>query len=217
MNQHPDNSGPGPDDGFDAIINGGYAHTPNTAVDQAQRPGPYGIPAHSIPHKAGLTRRGRVAIGVAAVAVVGSGLIWHQSSTAQDARNRQNAAAQAIEMKKLQLEELRLRNDQKTKDAKAHNSAQAALQASIDKCVKDSQHLVGKGYGSPSKGDVIADCRQQYGDDTSSAGMANAASSSNVTGTNGNGSGINSAGLLGLVAGGGLLVTLAARRGQRTD
>lgn len=214
MSQHHDShhgADDGFDDGFDDVIKAGMG------FDQAERPGPYGIPAHSIPAKPGLTRRGKVAIAVATVAVVGGGLIWHEANTEQAARDQKDAAALAIQMKKLQLEELRIRNDQKSKDAKAHNTAQAALQASVDKCVKDSQHLIGKGYGAPSKGDVIADCKQQYGDDTSSTGMANAASSSTAGSTNGSGAGINSAGLLGLVAGGGFLVAVAARRGKRTD
>lgn len=198
-------------DGFDDVIKAGMG------FDQAERPGPYGIPAHSIPTKPGPTRRGKVAICAVTVVIAGGGLLWYQSNAEQAARDQKDAAALEIQLKQLQLEELRIRNDQKTKDAKAHNTAQAALQASVDKCVKDSQHLIGKGYGAPSKGDVIADCKQQYGADTSGTGMANAASATTAGGTNGSGAGINSAGLLGLVAGGGLLVTLAARRGKRTD
>lgn len=193
------------DDEFDDIIEGGYHNSPYGM--------PTGIPAHSIPVKPGLTKRGKVAIAVASVAVAGTGFFWYQAHTAQVAKDEKEAAALEIQMKKLELEELRIRNDEKVKTSQAETAAREAVQARIDKCVKDSEDLIGKGYGSPSKSDVIADCQQQYSGAADGSDMA-AAGSATTTGNGGGG--INSAALLGLVAGGGLIVAVAANRGKRS-
>jgi hypothetical protein len=194
-------------DEFDRIINPEFPQ--NSGPEYSHTATPYGGP----PVKPGLTRRGKIAIAVAAAAIAGTGFFWYQAHSAQVAKDQKDAATLQIQMKKLELEEMRLRNDQKTKDAVAANSAETARQASIDKCVKDSQHLVGKGYGSPSKSQVIADCQQQYGDTAAGDDMAAAGSATSATGGGGS---INSSTLLGLAAGGGLLVAVAAKRSRRS-
>ncbi|MGJ5899265.1 hypothetical protein ACSCBZ_46110 [Streptomyces niveiscabiei] len=175
--------------------------------------GPYGTPV--VKHKkAGLTRRGKVAIAVAGVAIVGGGTIWFQVHSAAVAKDEKEAAALQVQMKKLELEEMKIRNQQASSDKKAATASAEKIQAAVDKCVKDSAHLIGKGYGSPSRGDVVADCKQQYesvdGSGMEAAGNAQAAG-------NGGGGGINSPALLGLVAGGGLAIAVFARKGKKAD
>ncbi|WP_228449675.1 hypothetical protein [Streptomyces alkaliterrae] len=165
------------------------------------------------PQKAGLTRRGKIAIAVAGVAIVGGGTIWWNVHSASVEADRKEAAALQLQMKKLELEELRIRNEAKAKEDKADQAAAAARQARVDQCVKDLSDLVGKGYGSPSRADVIADCKQQYGEGVNGSDMAAAAAEK---GTNGDGGGINSATLLGLVAGGALVIAVAANKGKKT-
>lgn len=173
--------------------------------------GPYGAPV--VHKKAGLTRRGKVAIAVAGVAIVGGGTIWFQVHSAAVAKDEKEAAALQIQMKKLELEEMRIRNQQASTDKKAATASAEKIQAAVDKCVKDSSGLIGKGYGSPSRGDVVADCKQQY-ESVDGSGMEAAG---NAQAANGGGGGINSPALLGLVAGGGLAIAVFARKGKKAD
>ncbi|MEU4265611.1 hypothetical protein [Streptomyces sp. NPDC025273] len=174
--------------------------------------GPYGTPV--MHKKAGLTRRGKVAIAVAGVAVVGGGTIWFQVHSAAVAKDEKEAAALQIQMKKLELEEMKIRNQQASTAKKAATASAEKIQAAVDKCVKDSSGLIGKGYGSPSRGDVVADCKQQY-ETADGSGMQAAGNAQDASNTGGGG--INSAALLGLVAGGGLAVALFARKGKKAD
>lgn len=174
--------------------------------------GPYGTPA--MHKKAGLTRRGKVAIAVAGVAIVGGGTIWFQVHSAAVAKDEKEAAALQIKMKKLELEEMRIRNEQTSTEKKTETASAERIQAAVDKCVKDSSNLIGKGLGSPSRGDVVADCKQQY-ETTDGSGMEAAGSAQDAS--NSGGGGINSPALLGLVAGGGLAVALFARKGKKAD
>ncbi|MFE4206080.1 hypothetical protein ACFRSX_32825 [Streptomyces goshikiensis] len=175
--------------------------------------GPYGTPVAQH-KKAGLTRRGKVAIAVAGVAIVGGGTIWFQVHSAAVAKEEKEAAALQVQMKKLELEEMRIRNEQASTDKKAATVSAEKVQAAVDKCVKDSAGLIGKGYGSPSRSDVVADCKQQY-ETTDGSGMQ-AVGSTQAAGNEGGG-GINSPALLGLVAGGGLAVAVFARKGKKAD
>ncbi|MFG3157987.1 hypothetical protein ACGF7W_38810 [Streptomyces sp. NPDC048219] len=175
--------------------------------------GPYGTPVVK-QKKAGLTRRGKVAIAVAGVAIAGGGTIWFQVHSAAVAKDEKEAAALQIQMKKLELEEMRIRNEQASSDKKAAAASAEKIQAAVDKCVKDSSDQIGKGFGSPSRSDVVADCKQQYenldGSDMAAAGNAQNAS-------NGGGGEISSPALLGLVAGGGLAIAVFARKGKKAD
>ncbi len=175
--------------------------------------GPYGAPvAHK---KAGLTRRGRVAIAVAGVAIVGCGTIWFQAHSAAVAKDEKEAAALQLQMKKLELEEMRIRNEQASTEKKAAAASAEKIQAAVDKCVKDSSGLIGKGYGSPSRSDVVADCKQQY-ETADGAGMQAAGNAQDAAG-DAEGGEIGSPALLGLVAGGGLALAVFARKGKKAD
>ncbi|MFE1785011.1 hypothetical protein ACFW9F_21155 [Streptomyces sp. NPDC059506] len=174
--------------------------------------GPYGTPV--VHKKAGLTRRGKVAIAVAGVAVVGGGTIWFQVHSAVVAKDEKEAAALQIQMKKLELEEMRIRNEQASIEKKAAAASAEKIQAAVDKCVKDSSGQIGKGYGSPSRSAVVADCKQQY--ETADGSGMQAAGSTQDAG-NAGGGGINSPTLLGLVAGGGLAVAVFARKGKKAE
>lgn len=175
--------------------------------------GPYGTPV--VHKKAGLTRRGKVAIAVAGVAIVGGGTIWFQVHSAAVAKDEKEAAALQIQMKKLELEEMRIRNQQASTDKKAAAASAERIQAAVDKCVKESSGQIGKGFGSPSRSDVVADCKQQYehldGSDMAAVGDARDA------GNGGGSGGVNSPALLGLVAGGGLAIAVFARKGKKAD
>ncbi|MFI6530214.1 hypothetical protein [Streptomyces uncialis] len=175
--------------------------------------GPYGTPVAQH-RKAGLTRRGKVAIAVAGVAVVGGGTIWFQVHSAAVAKEEKEAAALQIQMKKLELEEMRIRNEQTSTDKKAATASASRIQAAVDKCVKDSSGLIGKGYRSPSRGDVVADCKQQY-ETADASGME--ATGSTQTAGDGGGGGINSPTLLSLAAAGGLALAVFARKGKKAD
>ncbi|GGV51258.1 hypothetical protein [Streptomyces spectabilis] len=177
-------------------------------VDPYEDVNAYGTPVAK-PQKAGLTRRGKVAIAVAGVAIAGGGTVWWNVHSAGVEADRKEAAALQVQMKKLELQELRIRNEARAKDEKSDQVDAAARQARVNQCVKDSSDVVGKGYGSPSRSEVIADCKQQYDADADGSGMAAAGSSKDT------GGGINSATLLGLVAGGGLVVAVAANRGRK--
>ncbi|MET9466591.1 hypothetical protein ABZY44_17640 [Streptomyces sp. NPDC006544] len=177
--------------------------------------GPYGTVATY--KKAGLTRRGKVAIAMAGMALVGSGTIWFQVHSAAVAKEEKEAAALQLQMKRLELEEIKMRNDKLAADMKAASASADKLQAAVDQCVKDSSDLIGKGYGAPSKSAVVADCRQQY-EAPAGSDMAVAGSTQDVRNAGGaEGGGVNSPTLLGLVAGGGLVIALFARKGKKAD
>lgn len=176
--------------------------------------GPYGTPVtHS--KKAGLTRRGKIAVAAAGVAIVGGGVIWFQAHSAAVAKDEKEAAALQVQMKQLELEEMKLRNDKALADLQAANDTAAKVQAAVDRCVQETAAHRAAKYGSPSKGAVVADCKQQY-ETVGSAGMA-AAGSSRAASPEGGGDGINGPALLGLVAGGGLAIAVFARRGKKAD
>ncbi|MEU7649897.1 hypothetical protein [Streptomyces huasconensis] len=174
--------------------------------------GPYGTPV--VHKKAGLTRRGKIAIAVAGVAIVGGGTIWFQAHSAAVAKEEKEAAALQLQMKELELKEMKIRNETATTEKKAAAASARKVQAAVDKCVKDSSDLIGKGFGSPSRSDVVADCKQQY--ETADGSGMQAAGSAQDTG-NAGGGGINSPALLGLVAGGGLAIAVFARKGKKAD
>ncbi|MFB6807623.1 hypothetical protein [Streptomyces sp. NPDC056387] len=174
--------------------------------------GPYGAPV--VHKKAGLTRRGKVAIAVAGVAVIGGGTIWFQVHSAAVAKDEKEAAALQIQMKKLELEEMKIRNEQVSSDKKAATASAEKIQAAVDKCVEDSSaDQRGKGY-VPPRSAVVADCKQQY--ETADGFGMQAAGSVQAAGNEGGG-GINSPALLGLVAGGALAVAVFARKGKKAD
>ncbi|MDX3342711.1 hypothetical protein V5N34_37775 [Streptomyces baarnensis] len=185
------------------------------AVSPYAEEGPYGTPVSKHP-KAGLTRRGKVAIAVASVAIVGGGTLWFQAHSAAVAKDEKEAAALQLHMKQLELEEMKIRNNKAVADMEAATASAAKVQAALDRCVKDTFAQVNKEYGTPSKSAVVADCKRQYsapdGSDMAAAGSAR------DTGDAGNGGGgVNSPALLGIVAGGALALAVFARRGKKAD
>jgi len=192
---------------FDQAISG--FHTP---AYQAPDASPYGtnphIPAHSIPTKPGLTRRGKTALTIGSLVLAGGGLItWQHHADA--------AAANALKAKQLQIQQdqINLQKEQAAAkanqaNAKAQQKANAARQKQIDACVADNKGLVGKQLGYQMS-NVIEDCQKQYPDTaTNTADMQEAASSQSTGGST-----INAG--EGLLIGGGFLVAglvFAARR-----
>ena len=174
--------------------------------------GPYGTPV--VYKKAGLTRRGKVAIAVAGVAIVGGGTIWFQVHSAAVAKDEKEAAALQIQMKRLELEEMRIQNAKAADTAKAATASADRIQAAVDKCVKDSLDLIDKGYGASMKSAVVADCKRQY---EVSAGSGMEAAGNAMDAGDGGGGGVNSGALLGLVAGGALAIAAFARKGKKAD
>lgn len=178
-------------------------------------PGPYGTPAQ--PVKPGLTKRGKIAIAVASVAVAGTGFIWYQGQSAQAAKDTKEAAALEIQMQKVELEKLKEVNKATVAQKKEKATEDAARQKFVNACVKADKGLVGKKMGV-TYSSVVGDCQAQYEGGVDGSDMAEAGSVSDAAGTDGGGgAGINSSGLLALAAGGGLLVVLAANRGKKAN
>ncbi|WP_399559262.1 hypothetical protein OH809_44985 (plasmid) [Streptomyces sp. NBC_00873] len=198
---------PAPDDEFDRIIKEFHVN-PSENIDQ----NPYGAPAQ--PSKAGLTKRGKAALGIGAAVIAGGGLIGYQVHSANVAESEAKAQEIALKSQALELEKLRETNRANEADRKARASQEKARQASVDTCVKDSAHLVGKGYGSPSHRDIVSDCQTQYTGPNGGDDMKAAASATDTG--NGSGGGVNQ----GLLVGGGVLVVFlvaAAKKGTRTN
>ncbi|MFF7476660.1 hypothetical protein [Streptomyces sp. NPDC008092] len=169
---------------------------------------PYGNSVQ--PVKPGLTKRGKVAITVAAIAMAGTGFFWYESHAAQAAQDAKETAALEIQMKKLDLEKLKEINKATAAQSKEQAAADATRQKSVDACIDADKGLVGKQMGVTYKS-VVADCQSQFaaGQGVNGSDMAEAGSS---TSTKNGGGGINSTGLLAIAGAAGLLVVLAARR-----
>ncbi|MFJ1900512.1 hypothetical protein [Streptomyces sp. NPDC088115] len=198
---------PAPDE-FDDIIRNGYEPTGET-VD----PHPYGAPTMSAP-KPGLTKRGKAALGIGAAVIAGTTLIGYQihssNEAAQDAKSQEIALkSQALELAKLR--ELNKAND---KNREAATTEAKTRQASVDMCVKDHDHLVGKGYGAPSYGDIVEDCRTQY-DTPAGTGDMQAAADTEDAGSGGGG-GVNNGALIGAVALAGVFA-FAVKKGTKAN
>ncbi|MFJ1958631.1 hypothetical protein ACIOGT_37245 [Streptomyces microflavus] len=179
--------------------------------------GPYGSPVE-YHKKAGLTRRGKVAVAVAGVAIVGGGTVWFQTYSAAVAKEEKEAAALQLQVKQLELEEMKIRNDRAAADMKAATASAAKIQAALDQCVKETFDQVSKEYGTVSKSAVVADCKRQYAPVVDGSGMAAASVARDAGGTGGGGGGgVNSPALLGLVAGGGLALAVFARKGKKAE
>ncbi|WP_331746864.1 hypothetical protein [Streptomyces sp. NBC_00842] len=190
---------PAPNDDFDAII-----HNLQQPATETIDPTPYG--ATATPAKPGLTRRGKAAIGIGAAVLAGSTLIGYQIHSSNAAEREAKAQEIALKSQALKLEELRELNKASDKDRKVAATEAKARQASVDTCVKDHDHLVGKGYGSPSYRDVVEDCQAQYGTTINTGDMQAAAATNDTNNSGGGGGGGgNDGALLGVVALVGLL------------
>lgn len=188
------------DDEFDDIVN-------------TQTWGPYGAPANnnSGQPKAGMTKRGKIAVSVIAAVLAGGGiLIWQDN--AQDARASE-IQAQELQYKRdlLALEMQKEINKAKSANEKAEATHDAAAQKQIDACVEADKGLIGKQMGATYES-VTEDCQERYGTSADTgADMQEAASTSDA-----DGGGISPSVLLGVAVGGALIVAVAANRGRKT-
>ena len=206
------NDGPGGDQ-FEQVIHGGYqpGHYQQPAPTHLD-PQPYGppIPAHSIPVKPGLTRRGKTALAIGATVLVTGGFLTWQHNTAEASANEARAQELALQRDQIALQmqkELGKANQQNQKAVSTQNSAR---QKQIDACVQENKGLVGHQLGA-TLASVISDCQTQYPATTSTGDMQEAASSTS-TGNGGGGAGEV------LLIGGGVLVVglgLLARKATR--
>ncbi|MFF2411877.1 hypothetical protein [Streptomyces sp. NPDC058092] len=199
------------DDEFSQIIKGFTMNAPEHLDTN-----PYGAPtAPTGPvqgQKAGLTKRGKAALGIGAAVIAGGSLIGYQVHTANVAAAEAKAQELQLKVKALELAELRERNRAAETGRTVEASQAKARQASVDTCVKSKTDQVGKSYGSPSYRDIVDDCQAQYPGSEKSDDMQAAASTK--TTSDSSGGGINNGALLGVLALGAVAV-LGARKGTR--
>lgn len=170
----------------------------------------YGRPVQAV--KPGLTKRGKAALAVGATVIAGSSMLTWQHYSAQAEENGLKAQELALRQQELRIQELKEINKTAAVQKKQKATEDAARQKFVDACVDTDKGLVGKQMGVRYSS-VLADCQAQYqseGDSVEGSDMATAGSSSD------SGGGINSTGLLAMVAGGGVLVVLAANRSKKS-
>jgi hypothetical protein len=173
----------------------------------------YGYPVQ--PVKPGLTRRGKTAIAVVTVAIAGTGFFWYESHSAQVAKDAKETAALQIQLQQLELEKMKEINKQTAAQSKEQAAEDAARQKFVDACVNTDKGLVGKQMGV-TYSSVVADCQDQYQGGQDSVDGADMAAAGSSTDTGSGDGGINSTGLLAIVAGGGVLVVLGASRFKKS-
>lgn len=199
------------DDEFDSIVSHGFQQPPTEVID----PTPYGYSPQ--PVKTGLTKRGKAALVFGATVIAGGTLIGYQVHSANAADAQQKAEELAYKRDQLELEKLKELNRVAEQNHKTQVTDSKSRQASINTCVKDKEHLVGKGFGSPSYRDIVDVCQAQYTDTTVTGNDMAAAGSATPTGPGmGGGAGVNN----GLLIGGaalGAVVLLAARKGKKSS
>ncbi|MEU1078163.1 MULTISPECIES: hypothetical protein [unclassified Streptomyces] len=195
------------DDEFDRMVQ----RLQMTGPEESAAPGPYGYAA---PHKAGLTKRGRVALAISATALATGGLLTWQHYDAQASANQAKAAALQLQRDQIALEMQKELNKSTLTTQKTQSAAGKERQQQIDACVENNKGLVGKQLGA-TLGSVIADCQNQYGGAGTDT-MQSAASSRNTTAADGGGSSVSPAVFLGVTALG-LGVAFAVRKGTRSD
>lgn len=199
---------PAPDDEFDRIIQGMNVDSPHEYTD----PTPYG--GHPQPHRPGLTKRGKAALGIGAAVLAGGSLIGYQAYSAQAAADDAKAQEIALKSQQLELEKLKEMNRASEVGSKEQTSESKTRQASVNTCVKDKEDQVGKEYGSPSYRDVIDACQAQYADGSSGDDMKATADAKDTAGS-GSG-GVNDGVLLGGAVLAAFLV-VATKKGKRSN
>lgn len=190
-------------DAFDGIVN-------------EETWGPYGkssVPA--TPVKPGLTKRGKVALSISAAVLTGGGILTWQHYNAESAASQVKSQELAIQQQQLELEKLKVISQANEKTAKTQATQDAARQKQVDACVSANKGLVGKQLGA-TYSSVLSDCQAQYAAAATGSGdgMQEAASS---TSTSSGGGGISPGMLLGLGAGGALVIVVAANRTKKTN
>ncbi|MGY5127294.1 hypothetical protein [Streptomyces nigrescens] len=195
---------PAPDNEFDRIMNQEFAvKTPAEYIDHT----PYGGPAQAA--KPGLTKRGKVALGIGATVIAGGGLIGYQVHST----NQVKAQEIALKTQTLELQKMKWQSQVNKADNKAKQNQAETRQASIDTCVKSQADQVGKVLGTTYR-DVVEACQTQYPDTTTGSDMEAAGASQ--TASDSTGGGVNQ----GLLVGGGALVlclVYAAKKGTRSN
>lgn len=210
------------DDEFDQIIRNpqnGYAHVSTEHLD----PNPYGTAATSTftsapATKPGLTTRGKAAITIGAAVIAGGSLLGYQSYSANAAQAELKAQELALKADALELEKLKVLNQTKAVNEQTVNEQVTARQKSVDTCVDGLKSQVGKGYGSPTYGDIVEDCQSQYPATTDTSDMQAAASSQDLstsTGNSGGGEGVNQGLLIGIGALG-IAAVIGTKKGTKT-
>jgi hypothetical protein len=214
MTVSPDPYSQDDDDKFNQVTSGFHSNTyqPPTSADASPYgPNPY-IPAHSIPTKPGLTRRGKTALAIGAtVLATGSFLTW-QHYDAEAAANQARAQELALQRDQIALEMQKELNKATATSQKTQSVADRTRQKQIDACVNDNKGLVGKQLGT-TLSSVISDCQAQYPAGGSGPDGIQEAASATTAG----GGGIGVGGGL-AIAGGVLIVGLygASRRSRTT-
>ncbi|MFE1767206.1 hypothetical protein ACFW81_23685 [Streptomyces angustmyceticus] len=198
---------PAPDNEFDRIMNEEFPVNDPAEYAECVDHAPYGTPAH--PVKPGLTKRGKVALGIGATVIAGGALIGYQTHAANEVK----AQEIALKTQALELQKLKEQNRANEAGKKVQNSQAKARQASIDSCVKDHDDQVGKVLGTTYR-DVVDACQTQYPDTATGADMEAAGASQTATDTN---TGSVNQGLL--VGGGVLAIALVAvvKKGTRSN
>lgn len=170
--------------------------------------GPYGQPAQ--PVKPGLTKRGKAAIAIGVTVIAGGGMLAWQNHSEQVAANEVRAQELAIQQKQIELETMKELNKANAVQKKTEETLDVERHKQIDACVKTDKARVGKQIGV-TYSSVLNDCQAKYGTDSDTAMQEAAASSTSSDG------GISPSTLLGISIGGALIVTVAARRGKKTN
>ena len=187
---------------------------PEFAPNSTPTTNAYGTPVQAV--KPGLTRRGKIAVSVAAVAIAGTGFFWYESHSAQVAKDAKETAALQIQLQQLELERMKELNKANAAQSKEKATEDAANKKFVDACIEADKGLVGKQMGV-TYSSVVADCQDQFqtdhgkgvdGSDMAAAGSA--------TDSGDEGGGLNSTGLLTVVGGAGLLVVLTASRFRKS-
>ncbi|GAA0501406.1 hypothetical protein [Streptomyces olivaceiscleroticus] len=200
-----------PDDTFEEIRRNYDQEIPVNHPTEFVDPTPYGPPAQ--PVKPGLNSRGRMALGIGAVFLIGGSVVGYQAYSANAAENEAKAQAIQLEMQKLKLAELKEQNRAAEKDHAAEKKVNSTLQASIDRCVNAKADDANKGFGTTYR-DIVDACKAQYATSTETgADMETAAASQSADG----GADISTGVLLGGVAVVVLGGALAVRRGTKPE
>ena len=206
-------------DEFDQIIRNpqnGYAHVSTEHLDS----NPSGAPATFAPgaaSKPGLTTRGKAAITIGAAVIAGGSLLGYQSYAANSAQAELKAQELALKAEALELEKLKVLNQTKTVNEQTATEQVSARQKHVDSCVNGLKNQIGKGYGSPTYGDIVEDCQSQYPATTNTDDMQAAAASQDLTTSTGNsdGGGVNQGLLIGIGALG-IAAVIGTKKGTKT-
>ncbi|MFE6885838.1 hypothetical protein [Streptomyces sp. NPDC057702] len=189
------------DEEFDRIVQGLRADA------QPIDPTPYGGPQKTKP---GLTKRGKIALGVGAAVLAGGSLIGWQMHSAQVAESEAKAEEIALKVEALELEKLREMNRAAEQSRKSDLSQARVRQAAIDACMKGSIGLT-KEEGGPSRRDVERDCQARYPEQSDTSDMEAVSTVKDNGGGDVNG---------GLLLGGGalaLVLVAAAKKAKRHE